>query len=40
MITPWRVLPISILYNTEMVKSGDIPKTFDELASPKWTRKN
>jgi iron(III) transport system substrate-binding protein len=39
MITPWRVLPISILYNTEMVKSGDLPKTFDDLLSPKWTGK-
>jgi iron(III) transport system substrate-binding protein len=39
MITPWRVLPISILYNTDMVKSGDMPKTFDDLLSPKWTGK-
>ena len=39
MITPWRVLPISILYNTDMVKSGDLPKTFDDLSSPKWTGK-
>ena len=39
MITPWRVLPISILYNTDMVKTGDLPKTFDDLASPKWTGK-
>ena len=39
MITPWRVLPISILYNTEMVKTGDLPKTFDDLANPKWTGK-
>ena len=39
MITPWRVLPISILYNTDMVKANEVPKTFDELAGPKWTRK-
>jgi ABC-type Fe3+ transport system substrate-binding protein len=39
MITPWRVLPISILYNTEMVKTGDLPKTFDDLLNPKWTGK-
>ena len=32
LITPWRVLPISILYNTDMVKSGELPKTFDDLA--------
>lgn len=39
LITPWRVLPISILYNTELVKAADIPKTFDDLLSPKWTKK-
>lgn len=39
MITPWRVLPISILYNTDLVKSADAPKTFDELLNPKWTGK-
>ncbi|HEY1372383.1 MAG TPA: extracellular solute-binding protein [Candidatus Binatia bacterium] len=39
MITPWRALPISILYNTEMVKANEAPKTFDELLSPKWTGK-
>jgi iron(III) transport system substrate-binding protein len=39
MITPWRVLPISILYNTDMVKSGEVPKTFDELLNAKWTGK-
>lgn len=39
LITPWRVLPISILYNTELVKPADVPKTFDELLNPKWTGK-
>lgn len=39
MITPWRVLPISILYNTDMVKTADLPKTFDDLLDPKWTGK-
>jgi len=39
LITPWRVLPISMLYNTEMVKSGDMPKTFDDLLNPKWMGK-
>jgi iron(III) transport system substrate-binding protein len=37
LITPWRVLPISILYNTEMVKPADLPKSFDDLLQPKWT---
>ena len=39
LITPWRVLPISILYNTDMVKPGDLPKTLDDLLNPKWTGK-
>src|SRR5919109_5203091 len=39
LITPWRVLPISILYNTDLVKPGDLPKTFDDLLNPKWTGK-
>lgn len=39
MITPWRALPISILYNTEIVKANEVPKTLDELLSPKWTGK-
>jgi iron(III) transport system substrate-binding protein len=39
LITPWRVLPISILYNTEMVKPADLPKTWDDLLQPKWTGK-
>ena len=39
LITPWRVLPISILYNTELVKAVDLPKTFDDLVNPKWMGK-
>ncbi len=39
MITPWRALPVSILYNTEMVKPNEAPKTLDDLLSPKWTGK-
>src|SRR5262245_7603323 len=26
LITPWRLLPVSILYNTELVKAGEAPK--------------
>jgi len=39
LITPWRVLPISILYNTDMVKAADLPKTLDDLVNPKWSGK-
>jgi ABC-type Fe3+ transport system substrate-binding protein len=39
LITPWRVLPISILYNTELVKPGELPKTLDDLLAPKWKNK-
>ena len=39
LITPWRVLPISILYNTDMVKPAELPKTWDDLLQPKWTGK-
>ncbi|MBM4260313.1 MAG: extracellular solute-binding protein [Deltaproteobacteria bacterium] len=39
LITPWRVLPISILYNTELVKPADLPKTWDDLLHPKWMGK-
>ncbi len=37
--TPWRMLPIGILYNTELVKASDIPKTLDDLLNPKWKGK-
>jgi len=39
LITPWRVLPISILYNTELVKPADVPKSFDDLLTPQWRGK-
>lgn len=35
-MTPWRFLPISILYNTELVQKGDMPKSFNDLLNPKW----
>ena len=33
LITPWRILPISILYNTELVKAADAPKSLEDLLS-------
>ncbi len=36
LITAWRALPIGILYNTELVKAADVPKTWDDLLNPKW----
>jgi iron(III) transport system substrate-binding protein len=39
LITPWRILPISILYNTELVKAADAPKSLEDLLSSKWKGK-
>src|SRR5215510_1926718 len=39
LITPWRLLPISILFNTELVKASETPKNLDELLDPKWKGK-
>jgi iron(III) transport system substrate-binding protein len=39
LITPWRVLPISILYNTDMVKPAELPKSFEDLTQAKWQNK-
>lgn len=39
LITPWRFLPLSILYNTELVKGADVPKRLEDLLDPKWKKK-
>lgn len=39
LITPWRFNPISILYNTTMVKKEESPKSVQELLLPKWKGK-
>lgn len=39
LITPWRFNPISILYNTAMVKKEVAPKSVQELLLPKWKGK-
>jgi iron(III) transport system substrate-binding protein len=38
-LTAWRVTPVGILMNTEMVKGGDVPKSIDDLIDSKWLGK-
>ena len=35
-LTAMRVTPVGVLYNTELVKSADVPKTFDDLTDARW----
>ena len=37
--TAMRVTPVGILYNTDLVKGPDVPKTFDDLLAAKWQGK-
>ena len=39
MMTAWRLIPISILYNTDTVKAADRPRGLDDLIDPKWKGK-
>jgi iron(III) transport system substrate-binding protein len=38
-LTAWRVTPVGVLYNTEMVKAADAPKTLDDLLDNRWRGK-
>ena len=38
-LTAMRVTPVGILYNTELVKGADVPRTFDDLLDGKWQDK-
>jgi iron(III) transport system substrate-binding protein len=35
----WRITPVGILYNTELVKPNDVPKLLDDLLDLKWQGK-
>jgi ABC-type Fe3+ transport system substrate-binding protein len=38
-LTAWRVTPVGILTNTDLVKANDMPKSWDDLLDPKWQGK-
>ena len=38
-LVAWRITPVGILYNTELVKPNDVPKSLDDLLDPKWQGK-
>jgi iron(III) transport system substrate-binding protein len=38
-LIPWRLIPISILYNTESVKAADRPRSLEDLIDPRWKGK-
>ncbi len=38
-MTPWRVLPFGINFNTRLLRPDTSPKTWEELLDPKWKRK-
>jgi iron(III) transport system substrate-binding protein len=37
--TPWRMLPIGIIYNNDLVKAADAPKSLEDLTNAKWKGK-
>lgn len=38
-LIPWRLIPISILYNTESVRAADRPRSLEDLIDPRWKGK-
>lgn len=39
MLTAFRHTPLAVLYNTELVKTADLPKSYDDLLDAKWQNK-
>ena len=38
-LNAWRITPVGILTNTDLVKANDVPKSWDDLLDPKWQGK-
>src|SRR5918992_2319126 len=38
-LTAWRLTPVGILINTELVTASDLPKSWDDLLNTKWQGK-
>jgi iron(III) transport system substrate-binding protein len=38
-LVAWRITPVGVLYNTELVKPVDVPRTLDDLLDSKWEGK-
>ncbi|HXG53052.1 MAG TPA: extracellular solute-binding protein [candidate division Zixibacteria bacterium] len=38
-LTAFRHTPLAVLYNTDLVKTADLPGSFDHLLDPKWQNK-
>ena len=38
-LVAWRVTPVGVLYNTELVQQSDVPKSLDDLLGAKWQGK-
>ena len=37
-MTPWRVLPYGINFNTQLVAPGEAPKGWEDLLAPRWKK--
>jgi iron(III) transport system substrate-binding protein len=39
LITPWRIPPVAVLYNTTLVAPREVPRSLDDLLDPRWKKK-